>query len=819
MTILSRVIDGHPETPPAHHPTGPYPTGTTSCCSSLATYHSSLIAHHASLGTHQPSTTPHQPSTINHQPPFTKLFALCLWFFLLCFSGSLGFAASESTLKTGLSQKTFVSSTQEAWTVEAGKIVYDYEKKVYEAEENVRVASIERSIQADWALLDTQQQQVELKGNVLMRFGKSWLQGDHVLWNLASETGWVDGGMVYFAENHFYVQGKSIAKTGPNTYDLKDGFLTSCDPANADWKIKYERMNVEMGGYAWVKNSSFWARSVPLFYAPVLGLPVKQERQSGLLMPWAGTSTLNGVEGEVPFYWAIRKDMDATLYGRMMQKRGWMTGLEYRLNNDKFGEGTFQFNYLYDQSNAAFDAQQGYPLETRNRFWGRSRYNLNLPNQITAKLDVDVVSDPNYLKEFLGGSTSYTYSNNVFRQQFGRGILEDNTVSFRESTLYLERPSESTVLSLDTRYWDQSDPTLRNLTLQRLPSLGFNAVPTWLGGLPLYYTMESSWTEYWRNEGTQGNRMDLFPRLAYPLHWQSFLNVEPSTGVRSTNYVVDWQDNSRNSLQSRLLADARLELSSRVNRVYPLNVGNYTAVEHAIRPELFYEYVPEVSQTNLPSFSQLDKDQARHDVLFGFSTFFTTKAVTKDAENNPVTNYREVVRFEALQQFNIEKPPLDTLLNPEPKTGLSDLNLRLDLMPKSFLTLTYDSVLLPDEGRSKQQDLYMNLDSGHGQLLRIGYQYRNDFAINEVIAELGLKVLSNVYLNTYHDYSFDKQELFNQGYGIRYIHGCWGISFVYQKEAGNTRFLVSVNLLGIGSIGSAHGLGALGSGNPMSPGW
>ena len=58
-------------------------------------------------------------------------------------------------------------------------------------------------------------------------------------------------------------------------------------------------------------------------------------------------------------------------------------------------------------------------------------------------------------------------------------------------------------------------------------------------------------------------------------------------------------------------------------------------------------------------------------------------------------------------------------------------------MPKSYLGLTYDSIFLPDEGRSKQHDFYASLDSGHGQLFRVGYQYRNDFPIDEVIAETG----------------------------------------------------------------------------------
>lgn len=761
---------------------------------------------------HPPFTTAQRPAPSTHRlSPAALLRPLCLLFFLSVFLGAPNSASPQSILKGGLTPKTFVSTSRDAWTVEADKITYEQEKKLYEADGQVRVTSGDRSIQADWALLDARNQRVELKGNVLLRFGRNWLQGEHVTWNLESETGWIDGGMVYFADTRFYVQGKSISKTGLSVYEVEEGFLTTCDPANADWKIKYDKMKVEVGGYAWATNTSFWARSFPMLYTPLIALPVKQERQSGLLLPWAGSSTLNGVEGELPFFWAIREDMDATLYGRMMQKRGWMSGLEYRLNNQSIGEGIWQFNYLNDLANAEFEREQGYPLETRNRYWLRARHNFDLPYLIEGKLDLDMMSDPNYLKEFVNGSTSYDTSDRIFRQRFGRGVLNDKTVAYRESTLYLERPFESTLLSLDTRYWDQTNRDVQNLTLQRLPSLGFNAVPTWIDSLPLYYTWQSSWANYWRNEGTQGNRLDLFPRLAYPLHWKSYLDAEVSAGMRSTSYWVDWREESRDPSpwQGRLLSDVRVDLSSRLNRVYNLELTNYQAIQHALRPELIYEYIPEVSQTNLPTFDYLDRDQARHDLLFGFTTFLTTKEVLKDADNNPAPSYREIARLRILQQLNIERPPLDVVYNPDPKSGFADLFLRLDVMPKSYLGLTYYSILLPDEERVKQHDFFMNLDSGQGHVLRVGYQYRNDFPIDEVITETGLKVLPSIYVNTYHDYSMKRQELFSQGYGVRYVRGCWSLAFVYEREAGDNRFLVSLNLLGLGTLGSGQPLGSL----------
>jgi LPS-assembly protein len=765
------------------------------------------------------STFSHLPA---QRPPKRRSFSLVRRFLF-----SLGlpvlallflFLPSESGAKTDtltdrLTGQGKAEESLEPWKIEAATIVYDFNKKIYEAIGDVRITSGNRSLEADWATLESESGQAELRGKVVLRYGQNWLRGDHVRWNIEAETGVVDGGTAYFAESRFYVEGQSIAKTGINQYELEKGFITSCDPQKPDWRIGYDKMRVEVGGYAWAKHTSFWVRDMPLLYWPVLGLPVKQERQSGLLLPWMGVTTLNGVEGELPFYWAIRPDMDATFFGRAMSKRGWMSGLEYRYATEKMGEGVWQFNYLRDQANAEFQLEQGYPLETRDRYWVRSRYSFEMPNQITGRLDVDVASDRNYLKEFVKGSTSYDYSEKAFLDRFGRGILQDRNTNFRESTLYLDQRRESTSLSLDTRYFDQLDRSLDEFTLQRMPALSFNTIPLWIDDLPLYYTFDSSMVNYWRREGDRGNRLDLYPRIAYPLHWKTYLDVQPSIGARSTGYWVDWQEGNRSDWQGRLLADVRVDLSSRVNRVYDLQVGGFQSLQHAVRPEMIYEYIPDVEHGDIPQFDGLDRDQARHDMLFGFSSFLTGKQTERSRDGQDVITYRELARLQILQQFNIERPVRIYEFDPDPKSGFADLFMRLDLMPKRYLTLSYDATLLPDESRSLAHDFYMTLDNGKGQLVRFGYQFRDGYPVDEFIGETSLKILPKVYLTTYHDYSLERKELFNQSYGIKYLHGCWGIGMMYEKERDDQRFYFYVNLLGLGNIGAG---GTLGTGTGLT---
>ena len=276
---------------------------------------------------------------------------------------------------------------------------------------------------------------------------------------------------------------------------------------------------------------------------------------------------------------------------------------------------------------------------------------------------------------------------------------------------------------MDVRYWQQLDNATDAFTTQKLPSFSFTSIPKWVGETPFYYTLESSFVNYWRRQGDTDQRLDLYPRIYYPLHLGNYLDIEPSAGIRTSSYAVQWDNQNFDTLNERGLADAKVEMSTRLNRVYPIDFANYTAVQHSIRPEVSYEYATQSIAGHLPGIDHLDQDQARNGVRYGFSTFLTARETTWDAQGNPVTGYRELLRFRTFQFFNAEPPPpfQDPLFNTQVmKEGLSPVGVRLDVMPRKYVTLSYDLDLdWNSSGQGNAQDLYMTLDSGKGHILRV----------------------------------------------------------------------------------------------------
>jgi len=61
---------------------------------------------------------------------------------------------------------------------------------------------------------------------------------------------------------------------------------------------------------------------VPLFYAPYLTFPINDQRKTGFLTPGFGSDEESGNIFEIPWYWNIAKNQDATITPRIYTDRG-----------------------------------------------------------------------------------------------------------------------------------------------------------------------------------------------------------------------------------------------------------------------------------------------------------------------------------------------------------------------------------------------------------------------------------------------------------------------------------------------------------------
>jgi len=219
--------------------------------------------------------------------------------------------------------------------IKAKKIIYDRSKNTYEAYGNVSLKQGERLIEAEKMTVDMNTKQAIAEGHVFIEVGKDWFKAESAEFNLATYQGTLHNAEGFMSENHIYIKGKNIRKTGKRTYIVENAKITTCDGEKPVWYFQAKRMKVTIEGWASVSHLSFWARGIPFAYVPYLILPAKTKRQTGFLFPYFGYSKRDGFDITLPFFWDIKPNIDATFYQRYLTNRGWFQGIEFRyfLNN------------------------------------------------------------------------------------------------------------------------------------------------------------------------------------------------------------------------------------------------------------------------------------------------------------------------------------------------------------------------------------------------------------------------------------------------------------------------------------------------------
>ena len=728
------------------------------------------------------------------------------------------------------------------WEIEADRLREDREADLLEAEGGVVLWRLDRSIEADRIRYHRGTGLLEAEGHVVLRVGEDELRGESLAYDLHNETGRLDQAEVFIRQNNYRIRGARIEKTGPDLYRLPEGEITTCDGSPPDWKISGRDIRVQGDGAGTAWGALLHVRDLPLFYAPFVSFPARNKRQSGFLFPEMGYSRRKGAFYSQPYYWAIDDRKDLTLFVEGLTARGVRPGVEFRYYLDRDTKGAVLFDFLHDDKvddgSGGTSSDWGYtdPSGTyfrpnRDRWWLRASHAGPLPAGAFGRLDLDLLSDQDYLRLFKTGQMGWRDSESLFREFLGRTI-DDFDDPVRVNRLWVSRGFQQVSLSGGAiLYDDVRKGQNRKETTQRLPVVVFAAPKQQALETPFHASLSSEYDHFYRRRGFGVQRADLWPRLYLPWSFFPYLTVEPSVGFRQTLWQqyeaqegTPW---SEDEYFHRELYDTRLVVGTEVYRVYEGGEGRVERLRHRVAPEIAHTYVPEAAQERLPNIDSRDRIENRNRVSYGLTQTFTARLRPESpagaegeepaaaAEAAGPVAYRDLLRWRLRQYYDFAR-------HREPFSAVAS---RVNLLWMDPLRLEQEIAWNPHTNRIDRGSLTLELGERRGNQLFVGYRWDRDTSEDEKNDEyefgqilepqktteqrrihslrLDGRLAVSERLSLLGSYERDIESGRSPAYGLGFVYDapCWAIEAVFGLEEEDLGARVRIRLKGIGEFG------------------
>ena len=664
--------------------------------------------------------------------------------------------------------------------MDADSIEFDNVTNTYHVEGNAIIRQNGTILRADEFFLDMGNGYTKALGRLRITDTMgNYITGSSIEMNMREKTATLVDGTLYFKKDNAYVRGALIRKTGAITYESDKTYITTCDCADDEvptWSFSVKKVKIELEDYLSGRSVLFRIKNRPVFYIPYIRVPINTKRESGLLMPDFGYSELRGTKIDNAYFWAISDYMDATLFLDIETNRGAGQGLEFRgyRSNKSYTELFFYHFHEKDMDRVReFRSGEENLLRpasaTHNRWEFKLHHNENFSNTFRIMSDIRIVSDDEYLLDLARDS-------------------KDRSLEGIESTLSITKNWKRASLVSEFRWFNNLTIEDDKTVLQRLPEVHFTVTGRKLLGSPLYFAMNSSAINFMRKSGVEGGRFDLQPRLSLPLMPGGLFELTPSVTPRWTGYILSSTDgdSSHNRFLYEFRTDAVTTLSRRFN-----TTGGLT---HTIRPAIAYRYIPEEDQSSLPFFDDVDTVEAKNDIVYSLNM---SLASIKGAGS--LRARHEYLSLDLEESYNLSEERRDTAPG-EKKRPFSEVSAELIIRPLTFLTLTSRGHF--DVYHTYFADLVSTLSllDKRGDRLNVTHSFDRSLDSRYIQGNASLQVVKTLALSYRQRYSLADERSLEKGYGLDYMHQCWGIVLTYTENLSEDIIFLTFSLKGIGDV-------------------
>ena len=666
----------------------------------------------------------------------------------------------------------------------------------------------EITIKADWVAYDVALNSIKARGNVSIETDEEKLSAEQATVNLENETGTFTNATILRDEYDMHLEGKVIEKTGYKTYHIEDGWVVTCKVEKgqtAPWSFAASDAVVEQDGYAVLKHASFRVKDIPLLYTPWMIIPVKNKRQTGFIFPEISFGGNSGFGLNIPFFWNISDSTDITFYTEYLTNRGYMPGLEFRYVKSDSDKGVAMVNYLYDnlsdESETEYWNDTGYTHDNKDRYWLRGKADQEFGDGWITRLDIDFVSDEDYLTEFNSGMTGFSDSNDYFLDVFGRS-LENKTDERRENSINILKSWGNTNLTAEFLAINDVSGS-ETEALWKLPEIEYDGTIPFENFGDITLNWNTSYVNYWREEGTGGHRVDIYPSISAPIPLSQYLESRAEIGLRDTFYIVESYGDSEwagDDTQNRFIYDVNFEVGTTLMRTFALSGDKYTGFTHQIRPYIEYDYIPDVDQDDLPYFSSTDSIGEESAITYGIDNFFdlltsskkaTTGETSQDSEDSGNSESKEYGYFKISQSYS--------MLDDDSDEPFSDIYAKIKWAPVSSASIVYKTYfdVYGDGFVSHNVEGYYT--NSRGDQFGLEYVFNKDSETEQINALLNAALIANWFIDFEIEHSISEDETNEANLSLVYRAPCWSVELASEYTEEDTSFMVIFNLANIGS--------------------
>ena len=616
---------------------------------------------------------------------------------------------------------------------------------------------------------------------------------------------------------------------------------STCPPDATTWHLWGNTMILDRNtGRGEVINGVLFLKKVPVFYMPYFNFPIDKNRKSGFLIPTPNSSNKSGLGLDIPYYFNLAPNYDATFTPEIFTKRGVLFDGLFRYLTPT-SEGSVNIDYIpRDKAFVSFRDSATVIKETDKpalkelQESSSDRGFLSMQNKShfdehwQASLNVNYVSDDYFLQDF---STVATASD---KDQ----LLNRADISYTDDHWnFLGRLQVFQTLHPITQSETQDQ-------YKRLPQLSLSGdFPAGFGGLD--YRLDSEIVNFMHRDNfysqastpiVGGARFNMMPSISAPLNWLGGYIV-PRVQLQATGYSIHNQAN-----QSTLNSITRLYplISIDSGAVFSRGINFFSkGYTQTLEPRLFYLLVPAGNQNNIPLFDT-------YLPAFDFNQLFRTNRFSGIDRVGDANQVAAAVTTRFLDDYGQEKASvglgqiiaihkhqvtvdgnLNNNLDPLINEYLSPLVGQLQYFVNPKINATLNMAWDPNYHRMNTAGVNLQYINSTDRVMNFWYSYvlhgdqllqNEPIDLNRVGFSLGWKVWRhwNIVGNMNYNISYKRAQ--NYLYGLEYNSCCWAMRIVRSRNfigigannEGNydSRLYIQIVLKGFGNFGD-EGFGGM----------